>query len=76
MSISGTNRYKLTRALFLVPRTRLDLLPFFGRLVAILKPIMADVGEELCTLLLKDFSYQLRKKDQMNIETKVSPSVK
>ncbi|XP_022708437.1 regulator of nonsense transcripts 2-like [Varroa jacobsoni] len=65
------NRYKLTRALFLVPRTRLDLLPLYSRLVAILKPVAVDLGEELCALLLKDFSYQLRKKDQMNIETKV-----
>lgn len=68
---SGPNRYKLTRALFLVPRTRLDLLPLYSRLVAILKPVAADLGDELCGMLLKDFAYQLRKKDQMNIETKV-----
>ncbi|OQR76894.1 regulator of nonsense transcripts 2-like [Tropilaelaps mercedesae] len=64
------NRYKLTRALFLVSRTRLDLLPLYSRLTAILKPVAADLGDELCGLLLKDFAYQLRKKDQMNIETK------
>ncbi|KAG8142577.1 hypothetical protein E2320_005797, partial [Naja naja] len=48
------NRRKLVRALFIVPRQRLDLLPFYARLVGTLHPCMSDV----------------RKKDQINIETK------
>uniref|UniRef100_UPI00358E2643 regulator of nonsense transcripts 2 isoform X2 n=1 Tax=Myxine glutinosa TaxID=7769 RepID=UPI00358E2643 len=64
------NRRKLVRALFTVPRQRLDLLPFFARLVATLHPCMPDVAEDLATMLKGDFRFHVRKKDQINIETK------
>lgn len=64
------NRRKLVRALFSVPRQRLDLLPFFGRLVATLHPCMPDVAEDLTSMLKSDFKFHVRKKDQINIETK------
>ncbi|KAJ8261775.1 hypothetical protein GJAV_G00158270 [Gymnothorax javanicus] len=64
------NRRKLVRALFTVPRQRLDLLPFYSRLVATLHPCMADVAEDLCSMLKGDFRFHIRKKDQINIETK------
>ncbi|KAG8440022.1 hypothetical protein GDO86_005988 [Hymenochirus boettgeri] len=64
------NRRKLVRALFIVPRQRLDLLPFYARLVATLHPCMADVAEDLCSMLKGDFRFHVRKKDQINIETK------
>ncbi|KAI4794856.1 hypothetical protein KUCAC02_031795, partial [Chaenocephalus aceratus] len=65
-----SNRRKLVRALFTVPRQRLDLLPFYSRLVATLHPCMSDVGEDLCSMLKGDFRFHMRKKDQINIETK------
>uniref|UniRef100_G3UN69 Regulator of nonsense transcripts 2 n=1 Tax=Loxodonta africana TaxID=9785 RepID=G3UN69_LOXAF len=64
------NRKKLVRALFIVPRQRLDLLPFYARLVATLHPCMSDVAEDLCSMLRGDFRFHVRKKDQINIETK------
>lgn len=64
------NRRKLVRALFIVPRQRLDLLPFYARLVATLHPCMSDVAEDLCSMLKGDFRFHVRKKDQINIETK------
>ncbi|XP_072309952.1 regulator of nonsense transcripts 2 isoform X3 [Eucyclogobius newberryi] len=64
------NRRKLVRALFTVPRQRLDLLPFYSRLVATLHPCMSDVAEDLCSMLKGDFRFHIRKKDQINIETK------
>ncbi|XP_053109400.1 regulator of nonsense transcripts 2 isoform X2 [Hemicordylus capensis] len=64
------NRRKLVRALFIVPRQRLDLLPFYARLVATLHPCMSDVAEDLCSMLRGDFRFHVRKKDQINIETK------
>lgn len=64
------NRRKLVRALFTVPRQRLDLLPFYARLVGTLHPCMGDVAEDLCTMLKGDFRFHVRKKDQINIETK------
>ncbi|XP_064473011.1 regulator of nonsense transcripts 2-like isoform X2 [Ornithodoros turicata] len=65
------NRIKLVRALFLVPRTRLDLLPFYARLVATLNPCMPDVANELVGMLKQDFKFHIKKKDQINIESKV-----
>ncbi|KAL8219086.1 UNVERIFIED_CONTAM: Regulator of nonsense transcripts upf2 [Gekko kuhli] len=51
------NRRKLVRALFIVPRQRLDLLPFYARLVATLHPCMSDVAEDLCSMLKGDFRF-------------------
>ncbi|KAJ3666664.1 hypothetical protein Zmor_002099 [Zophobas morio] len=65
------NRKKLVRALFGVNRTRLDLLPFYARFVAILRPALPEVGNELCQMLRQDFKYHVRKKDQINIESKI-----
>lgn len=65
------NRKKLVRALFGVNRTRLDLLPFYARFVAILQPALPEVGTELCHMLKQDFKYHVRKKDQINIESKI-----
>ncbi|KAJ8919747.1 hypothetical protein NQ315_006276 [Exocentrus adspersus] len=61
----------LVRALFGVNRTRLDLLPFYARFVAILHPALPEVGNELCQMLRHDFKYHVRKKDQINIESKI-----
>ena len=66
-----SNRRKLTRALFTVHRTRYDLLPFYGRLVATLHPCMPDIATELVQMLKADFRWHVRKKDQINIESKL-----
>lgn len=66
-----TNRKKLVNVLFTVPRTRLDLLPFYARFVAQLSPIMPTVGGDLVSLLKHNFRYLFKKKDQINIESKV-----
>ncbi|KAJ6219514.1 hypothetical protein RDWZM_005326 [Blomia tropicalis] len=65
------NRKKLVNALFTVPRTRLDLLPFYGRFVAQLNPIMPSVGTDLVAILKHNFRYLFKKKDQINLESKV-----
>ena len=65
------NRKRLTSALFQVQRTRLDLLPFYSRFVAILSPCMPEISTDLSALLLKDFRFHVRKKDQINIESKI-----
>lgn len=65
------NRNKLIKALFLVPRTRLDLLPFYARFVATLAPCMPDVANDLVSMLKQDFKFHIKKKDQINIESKV-----
>lgn len=64
------NRRRLVKALFTVQRTRLDLLPFYARLVATLDPLMPDVAAGLCNCIRADFKYQVKRKDQINLENK------
>merc|ERR1719402_1751216 len=66
-----TNRKRLVKSLFTVHRTRIDLLPFYSRLVATLHPCMPDVSQQLAALLKQDFRWHVRKKDQINIESKI-----
>ncbi|CAF0868258.1 unnamed protein product [Didymodactylos carnosus] len=65
------NRKRLIKALFQVQRTRLDLLPFYGRLIASLNPIMPEIGTEMIRLLKNEFRQHIRKKDQIYIESKI-----
>ncbi|BFZ08917.1 hypothetical protein BsWGS_11954 [Bradybaena similaris] len=66
-----SNRKKLVKALLSVHRTRYDLLPFYSRLVAILEPCMPELASDLVQTLKSDFKWHVRKKDQINIETKL-----
>ncbi|ODN04067.1 Regulator of nonsense transcripts 2 [Orchesella cincta] len=65
------HRRELVRRLFLVPRQRVDLVPLYSRLVAILSRVFPDIGMDLSTMLHKDFRYLVLKKDQIKIETKL-----
>uniref|UniRef100_A0A2C9JCU8 Regulator of nonsense transcripts 2 n=1 Tax=Biomphalaria glabrata TaxID=6526 RepID=A0A2C9JCU8_BIOGL len=66
-----SNRKKLVKALLSVHRTRYDLLPFYSRLVAILEPCMPELASDLVQALKSDFKWHVRKKDQINIESKL-----
>uniref|UniRef100_A0A0A9CYX7 MIF4G domain-containing protein n=1 Tax=Arundo donax TaxID=35708 RepID=A0A0A9CYX7_ARUDO len=68
---SKANRKKLVRALFSVPRTSLELLPYYSRLVATLFPFMKDLPSTLLLMLEEEFSFLINKKDQIKIETKI-----
>ncbi|XP_068643602.1 regulator of nonsense transcripts UPF2 [Aristolochia californica] len=68
---SKSNRKKLVRALFNVPRTSLELLPYYSRMVATLSTCMKDVSLMLLQMLEEEFNFLINKKDQMNIETKI-----
>ncbi|KAJ9175552.1 hypothetical protein P3X46_014098 [Hevea brasiliensis] len=68
---SKSNRKKLVKALFNVPRTSLELLPYYSRMVATLSTCMKDVSSILVQMLDEEFNFLLNKKDQMNIETKI-----
>ncbi|KAH8416730.1 hypothetical protein KR222_000276, partial [Zaprionus bogoriensis] len=64
-------RKKLTRTIFSVQRTRLDILPFLSRFVAIVHMCNTDVALDLSELLRKEFKWHIRKKNQLNIESKL-----
>lgn len=66
-----SNRKRLVQCLVDVPRQRLDLLPFYSRLVATLHSCMPDIATSLAEKLKLNFRYHLRKKDQMHIESKI-----
>ncbi|XP_034118620.1 LOW QUALITY PROTEIN: regulator of nonsense transcripts 2 [Drosophila albomicans] len=64
-------RKKLTRIIFNVQRTRLDILPYLSRFVAIVHMCNTDVAADLLELLRKEFKWHIRKKNQLNIESKL-----
>ncbi|KAH9602111.1 hypothetical protein KSS87_007395 [Heliosperma pusillum] len=68
---SKSSREKLVRALFNVPRTSLELLPYYSRMVGTLSTCMRDISSMLLQLLEEEFNFLTSKKDQMNIETKI-----
>ncbi|XP_006647558.1 regulator of nonsense transcripts UPF2 [Oryza brachyantha] len=68
---SKASRKKLVRTLFNVPRTSLELLPYYSRLVATLSTCMKDVPSMLISMLEEEFNFLINKKDQINIETKI-----
>ncbi|XP_055843664.1 regulator of nonsense transcripts 2 [Episyrphus balteatus] len=65
------NRKKLTKSIFGVQRTRLDLLPFLSRFVAIVNLVNTDIAIDLSEMLRKEFKWHIRKKNQLNIESKI-----
>ncbi|CAM0903742.1 unnamed protein product [Alopecurus aequalis] len=68
---SKANRKKLARALFNVPRTSLELLPYYARLVATLSTCMKDLPSMLLPMLEEEFNFLINKKDQIKIESKI-----
>ncbi|TNN10516.1 Regulator of nonsense transcripts 2 [Schistosoma japonicum] len=65
------NRRRLAKALFNVPRTRYDLLPFYSRFIAALAPVMPDLVQDINSMLTSEFRWRLSKRDQLNIESKL-----
>lgn len=65
------NRKRLVKALFNVHRTRLDLLPLLARFCAIINLVSSDVAVELSQMLKVDFKFHVKKRDQINIESKI-----
>ncbi|KAK8675079.1 hypothetical protein V6N13_033151 [Hibiscus sabdariffa] len=59
---SKSNRKRLVRALFNVPRTSLELLPYYSRMVATLSTCMKDVPAMLLQMLEEEFNFLINKK--------------
>ena len=51
--------------------SRMDLVPFYARLVATLHPCLDDIVPALVDMLMRDFRFQVRKKDQVHIHSKL-----
>eukprot|EP01090_Pellita_catalonica_P023569 TRINITY_DN9790_c0_g3_i1.p1 TRINITY_DN9790_c0_g3~~TRINITY_DN9790_c0_g3_i1.p1 ORF type:complete len:873 (+),score=189.21 TRINITY_DN9790_c0_g3_i1:351-2621(+) len=63
-------RKRLVNFVFNVPRTSLNLLPYYSRLIATLDQCM-NVGKRLVAKLEKEFETLFVRKDQINIEIKI-----
>ena len=64
-------RKRLAQALLAVPRQRIDLLPYYGRLLATLDPYMPALTTLVVTELERSFRYHQYKKEQVFFEEKV-----
>ncbi|RLO09562.1 hypothetical protein DYB28_000396 [Aphanomyces astaci] len=65
-------RTRLVNTLYSVPRTHLELLPYYSRLLATLDSVLKDdVGGALVELLVQEFNYFQKKKNQYRLESKV-----
>ncbi|VDL64154.1 unnamed protein product [Nippostrongylus brasiliensis] len=64
-------RKKLVKVLFAVPSSRLDLLPFYARLVASLSPVMPDLTTELSSMLIKQFREFVQRSGHERVEEKI-----
>ncbi|THH26707.1 hypothetical protein EUX98_g7481 [Antrodiella citrinella] len=60
---SKAARKRLVKFMSQTPKNRIDLLPHYSRLVAILERYLPDVGSELVSVLDEEFRYLQRKKN-------------
>ena len=51
--------------------SRMDLIPFYARLAATLNPCLDDVATTLVDILIRDLRFQIKKKDQIHIHSKL-----
>lgn len=65
------NRQKLAKILFNVDKNRMDLVPFYARLIKTLHPCVSELPIMISDMLMRDFRFQIRKKDQIYIHTKI-----
>lgn len=65
------SRKRLLNTLFLVPRSRLDLLPYYARMAAILDRVWTDIGPPLVKELEQQFHGQTKFKKNQNIEARL-----
>lgn len=67
---SKNSRKRLLKTMFLVPRSRLDLLPYYSRMVATLDRVWGDIAPSLTTDLEQQFHGQAKFKKNQNVESR------
>ncbi|KAJ3392526.1 hypothetical protein HDU84_004011 [Entophlyctis sp. JEL0112] len=66
-----TSRKKLVAHLLSVPRQRLDILPYYSRLIAVLSPFMPEIASNVISTLEKQFHFHQKKGDRTFVEEKI-----
>jgi regulator of nonsense transcripts 2 len=64
-------RNRLLKTMFLVPRSRLDLLSYYSRMSATLDRVWGEIGPALVTELEQQFHGQTKFKKNQNIESRM-----
>ncbi|KAJ3066697.1 hypothetical protein HDU98_010017 [Podochytrium sp. JEL0797] len=65
------SRKRLIKALFEVPRQRLDILPYYARLIATLNPFIPEIATGVIALLERQFHFHQKKTDRTFVEEKI-----
>eukprot|EP01135_Chromosphaera_perkinsii_P001951 Nk52_evm8s214 gene=Nk52_evmTU8s214 len=68
---SKLNRRKLVNFVFEIPRSRLEVIPYYCRLIATLNKCLPDVGATIVAKLQREFLWHLNAKNQTNTEHKM-----
>ncbi|RLN92969.1 hypothetical protein BBJ28_00020327, partial [Nothophytophthora sp. Chile5] len=69
---SKATRNRLIKTLYAVPRTHLELLAHYARLVATLQSVLKeDIGGELVSLLVGEFHGLIKRRNQFRLESKI-----
>ncbi|KAF4035000.1 Up-frameshift suppressor 2 [Phytophthora infestans] len=69
---SKATRSRLVKTLYAVPRTHLELLAHYARLVATLQSVLKeDIGGELVSLLVGEFHGLIKRRNQFRLESKI-----
>lgn len=68
---SKKSRKRLLKTLFLVPRSRMDLLPYYSRMATTLDRVWNDIASSLATDLEQQFHGQAKYKKNQNMESRM-----
>lgn len=56
-----SNRKRLIDTLFAAPRSRLDLIPYYARMIATLHVVLPEIGQSICDMLEREFRLLYRR---------------
>ncbi|KAG6958726.1 hypothetical protein JG688_00010389 [Phytophthora aleatoria] len=69
---SKATRSRLVKTLYAVPRTHLELLAHYARLVATLQSVLKeDIGGELVSMLVGEFHGLIKRRNQFRLDSKI-----
>jgi regulator of nonsense transcripts 2 len=68
---SRTSRRRLQETLYQIPRSRLDMIPLYARLVATLDRVWPDFGQRIVIQLEQQFHGQAKFKKNQNIDSRL-----
>ncbi|KAK9475489.1 putative nonsense-mediated mRNA decay factor [Dipodascopsis tothii] len=69
---SRASRNRLAKCLRSIPKSRQDLIPFFGRLVASLSKVFSDIGAQVVAFLQRSFKRLIKKNNRESRELRTT----